>query len=121
HIIDRHALALMKQGSFLVNVARGPLVDEKALIAALQSGHLAGAGLDVFDPEPPDPENPLPMMENVIATGHNLGFSDESNRVGNTRAAVAALAVARKTVPPNLVNPEVLDHPRIKEFLATRQ
>ena len=119
HIIDSRALGLMKQGSFLVNVARGPLVDEPALIAALHSGRLAGAGLDVFDPEPPDPENPLPMMDNVIATGHNLGFSDESNRVGNTRAADAVVAVAQGQVPPNLVNPKVLDHPRVKNFLAT--
>lgn len=121
HIIDRRALGLMKQGSFLVNVARGPLVEERALIDALQSGRLAGAGLDVFDPEPPEPDNPLLSMDTVIATGHNLGFSDESNRVGNTRAADAVVAVAQKRVPPNLVNPEVLDHPRVKDFLATRR
>lgn len=119
HIINSRTLGLIKQGAYLINVARGPLVDEKALIAALLSGRLAGAGLDVFDPEPPDPDNPLLSMDNVVATGHNLGFSDESNKVGNTMAAEAVVAVAQRRVPPNLVNPEVLDHPRLKSFLAT--
>jgi len=119
HIINSHALERMKEGSFLVNVARGPLVDETALVAAMESGRLAGAGLDVFDPEPPAPGNPLPMMGNVIATGHNLGFSDESNRLGNTYAASAVEKVARGKTPDNLVNPEVLEHPRIKKMKRT--
>ena len=120
HIINIRSLDLMKRGAFLINVARGPLVDEAALITALENGKLAGAGLDVFDPEPPIDGNPLLKMNNVIATGHNLGFSDESNRKGNTFAAAAVEAVARGNIPANLVNPEVLEHPRVIEFLETR-
>ena len=119
-IVDGRAIGRMKPGAFLVNVARGGLVDEAALIAALAEGRLGGAGLDVFDPEPPAADNPLLTMENVIATAHNMGFSDESNRLGNRFAAAAVEAVARGAVPANLVNPGVLDHPRVRAFLGRR-
>lgn len=79
HLIGARELAMLRPGSFVINVSRGPVVDEPALIAALQSGHLAGAGLDVFDPEPPAPDNPLLHMDNVVVTPHvasntDLGF-----------------------------------------------
>ncbi len=70
HLIGERQLRLLKPGSFLINVSRGPVVDEAALIRALQDGHLAGAGLDVFDPEPPMPDNPLLQMTNVVVTPH---------------------------------------------------
>jgi D-3-phosphoglycerate dehydrogenase len=77
HLIGERELRLMKPGSFLINVSRGPVVDEAALIGALESGHLAGAGLDVFDPEPPSPDNPLLRMTNVVVTPHVASNTDK--------------------------------------------
>jgi phosphoglycerate dehydrogenase-like enzyme len=75
-LIGARELRLMRPGSYLINVSRGPVVDEPALIQALLDGHLAGAGLDVFDPEPPHPENPLLHMPNVVVTPHVASNTD---------------------------------------------
>lgn len=72
-LFDRDALLRMRPGAFLYNIGRGPIVDTAALIEALQSGHLGGAGLDVTDPEPLPPDSPLWDMENVIVTSHTSG------------------------------------------------
>jgi D-2-hydroxyacid dehydrogenase (NADP+) len=77
HLVDARILGAMKRGSFLVNLARGGVVDEAALMASLDSGHLAGAALDVFAAEPLPPDNPLWSMPNVIITPHLGGFHDE--------------------------------------------
>ncbi len=114
NMINARSLARMKPGSFLINIGRGKLVNEPDLVAALASGHLGGAALDVFDPEPTTPDNPLLAMPNVIATGHNVGMTDENIRLGNTSAAEAVLAFAAGRLPDNIVNPAVLDHPRVK-------
>ena len=70
HIINKERLALMKPTAFIINTARGPLIDEAALIEALQEGRIAGAGLDVQEVEPPSEDNPLYYMDNVILTPH---------------------------------------------------
>ena len=78
HLINAMALKRMPKGTFLVNASRGPVVDEKALVAALESGHLGGAGLDVFEQEPTPADNPLRRMENVFFSPHVGGFTAES-------------------------------------------
>ena len=108
-MMNEETFAKMKRGSILINAGRGGLVDEGALINALESGHLFGAGLDVTDPEPALPDNPLLKMENVVVTPHVASATPEGKTrmfVGAVRQAVQVLKGER---PPNLVNPEVWD------------
>lgn len=78
HLINSEALARMRQGAYLVNASRGPVVEERALVAALQSGHLAGVALDVFEQEPTPKDNPLRRMENVFLSPHIGGATMEA-------------------------------------------
>jgi D-3-phosphoglycerate dehydrogenase / 2-oxoglutarate reductase len=107
-LIDGRRLALMKAGALLVNVARGPVVQEAALIAALQSGRLGGAALDVFDTQPLRPGHPFLSMPNVVITPHMAGITDESMARMGAGAAAEALRVLSGDLPLNLVNPEAL-------------
>lgn len=107
-MVDAAALARMKPGAILVNVARGPLVDEAALIAALASGHLGGAAIDVFDTQPLPPDHPFLALPNVILTPHMAGITTESMlRMGQGVVAEAQRVVAGD-LPRNLVNPEAV-------------
>jgi D-3-phosphoglycerate dehydrogenase len=102
-LVNRDFLARMKRGAFLLNTARGEIVEEGALLEALQSGHLRGAALDVFAPEPPSPDNPLLALKQVIATPH-LGSQTDSatNRMG-WMALQACLTVLRGETPAHRV------------------
>jgi D-3-phosphoglycerate dehydrogenase len=106
-LINAEKLALMRPGSFLVNVARGALIDEAALIEALRSGHLAGAGLDVYDPEPPDPNNPLFSLPNVVCTTHVGSYTGAGVLRMQVQCAEQVASMVRGERPSNLVNPEV--------------
>lgn len=99
HLIGAAELALMKPSAILVNTARGPVVDEAALLAALTGGAIAGAGLDVFDQEPPPPDNPLLGLDNVTLTAHLAGPTFESNAARVRNAFDNVQRVARGEAP----------------------
>lgn len=109
-IIGAAQFALMKPTAYLINAARGPVVDESSLMAALQAGRIAGAGLDVFEREPVDPTNPLLSMENVVALPH-VGSATEATRQAMVDLAVDnVLAVMQGKPPLTPVNPDVFPH-----------
>jgi D-3-phosphoglycerate dehydrogenase len=109
-LINAQALACMKPGAILVNTARGGLIDEPALAAALAEGRLAGAGLDVFAPQPPAPDNPLLGMDNVILTPHSAGMTREgAARIGKACAQNVLDGLEGRLDPGNVVNPETLE------------
>jgi phosphoglycerate dehydrogenase-like enzyme len=105
--------ALMKPTAYLINAARGPVVDESALITALRAGRIAGAGLDVFEREPVDPTNPLLTMDNVVVLPHVGSATDATRQAMVDLAADNVLAVLQGKPPITPVNPEAL--PRRKK------
>jgi phosphoglycerate dehydrogenase-like enzyme len=117
-LVGAPQFALMKADAVLINTARGPIVDEQALIEALQSGKIGGAGLDVFAQEPLDANSPLTKMDTVILTSHSIGWTEELFRDMGRIDCEGALAVYRGEAPKNVVNKAVLDHPLFLEKLA---
>ncbi len=109
-LIGASQLARMKPTAFVINTSRGPVIDEAALIAALQTGQIAGAALDVFDPEPLAGDSPLRSMENVVLTPHLAAYSIQS--LEDLRVAVTATVsdVIQGYLPRHVMNPSV--HPR---------
>ena len=118
HIVNAERLALMKPTAYLINTARGPIVDQKALTEVLQERRIAGAGLDVLEQEPPDPDDPILKLDNVILAPHALCWTDQCF-AGNGAADVAAvLEVQHGRVPRGVVNREVLETDAWKKRLA---
>ncbi len=116
-LIGERELNLMKDSAYLINTARGPIVNESALFKALASKRIAGAALDVFEQEPASGDNPLFRLDNVIVTPHSICWTDECFR-GNAEGAFrAAVAVAKGEVPKYVVNADVLQHPDIRTQL----
>jgi phosphoglycerate dehydrogenase-like enzyme len=107
-LIGAERLALMKPTAYLVNTARGPIVDEAALVAALRSGRLAGAALDVFDREPLPPGHPLTTLDNVVLTPHIGYVTREAYEIFFTEVVDAILAWLDGKVPARALNPEAL-------------
>jgi D-3-phosphoglycerate dehydrogenase len=118
HLLDAARLALMKPAALLVNVARGPVVDQAALADALREGRLAGAGLDVFEEEPVDPADPILTAPGFIGSPHSLGYWDELFRRCVADACSAILDVAAGRVPRDVANADVLESSLFIEKLA---
>ncbi|MEM7127619.1 MAG: NAD(P)-dependent oxidoreductase [Chloroflexota bacterium] len=107
HYIGEREMKLMAKGSYLINASRGPVVDEKALIRLLQADHFAAVGLDVFDPEPPEPDNPLLSMKNVVTTPHIASSTNQGVHDMMHGVADQVIQVINGERPTSLVNPDV--------------
>lgn len=115
-LIGEDELRLLKEDAFIVNTARGPIINQKALIKALKEGWISGAALDVFTEEPPKPDNPLLRMENVVVTPHFASCTIEAYQNETYTAAKDVLKVlkGKKLDPKHVANPEVLSKMELK-------
>jgi phosphoglycerate dehydrogenase-like enzyme len=111
HLIDERALAALPRGAYVVNTARGPVIKQEALVAALESGHIAGAGIDVFEREPFDDEC-LRKMSNVFLTPHSAFYSREGFDELRHKTAEEARRIVLGQPPRNVVNYQYLQNPR---------
>lgn len=116
HLMSTREFAQMKPSAYFINVSRGPVVDEPALIAALREKRIAGAALDVFEQEPVDPANPLLAMDNVIVTPHALCWTDECFHNMAITGLQSIVDTLQGKVPEFVVDRAVLDHPRVKAW-----
>ncbi len=107
HLINSETLKKMKNTAYLINTGRGPIIDEKALIEALNNNEIAGAGLDVLESEPIEPDNPLLKMANVIITPHAAWYSDEALVDIRSKVARGVAEVIGGKIPKYLVNKNV--------------
>lgn len=118
HMLSTSQFKVMKKSAILINISRGPIVDEAALVAALDKSEIAGAGLDVFEVEPIGARNPLLTMDNVIVTPHNLAWTDEL-ALGMGKSAFSSIqSSSRGEIPEFVVNKEVLETNQFKEKIA---
>jgi D-3-phosphoglycerate dehydrogenase len=119
HLINAQALAKMQDSAYLLNTARGPVVDEVALIDALQTGQIAGAGLDVFEREPLPADSPLTSMDNVVLTPHSASYSDYAFRLLSRRVAESVVDVLQGHWPRFVANPAVRTQLQLKPVRST--
>ncbi|MEE8420755.1 MAG: NAD(P)-dependent oxidoreductase, partial [Dehalococcoidales bacterium] len=115
HLVGARELAKMKETAFLINAARGPIVDEAALIKALRERRIRGAGLDVFEQEPIAMDNPLLTMDNVILSPHALAQTDQTFANMWRIITEQINQLVHGEIPEPLVNREVLENPLFKE------
>jgi phosphoglycerate dehydrogenase-like enzyme len=119
HLMNAERLRSMKPTAFLINTSRGGVIDEPALIHALQEGWISGVGLDVFAQEPLPAYSPLLKMDNVIVTPHTASYSEASRVRVRRRVAEEAARIARGEWPTALANPQVKGRSRFEQRLAT--
>jgi D-3-phosphoglycerate dehydrogenase len=117
-MIDARRLGLMKPTSFVINTARGPIVDERALTKVLQERRIAGAALDVFEEEPTPADNPLLKLDNVILAPHAMTYTDEGLRMLAEGGFRAARAFFNRQMPFRVCNPEVLERSEMKAWFG---
>jgi D-3-phosphoglycerate dehydrogenase len=117
HAVGQQELALMKSSAIVINTARGPIVDQSALLTALQNRQIAGAGLDVFEQEPVAADNPLLGLDNIILTPHSAALTRECVIRMALEAVKCTLEVFSGRVPPNVANPQVLASDRWKHLV----
>lgn len=118
HMVGDRELSLMKPTAYLINTARGPIVDEKALYEALADRRIAGAALDVFEQEPIASDNSILALDNVIVTPHSICWTDEFFRNLADSAFRSVLAVSRGEIPTYVVNRDVLKHSEVDAQLG---
>lgn len=119
-LINAKRIALMKSTAYLINVARGPIVDQQALINALRTGQIQGAGLDVFEKEPISPDDPLLTMDNVILAPHALCWTDQCFQRMGESACQSIVDIASGRIPKHVVNREVIETDSFRKKLAKR-
>ena len=120
HLIGESFFKAMKPTAYFINVSRGPIVDEEALIRALEAGEIAGAGLDVFEEEPTPADNPLLKMDNVVVTPHSAGASSESYASGLSSIGQETARILQGMWPMSLVNPDVKSRIPDRKSATTR-
>ncbi len=113
HLFNQAALRKMKPSAYFINVGRGPVHDQQALTRALKEGWIAGAGLDVLEKEPPDPDDPILTLDNVVFTPHYASYTEEAYHELRVKTAENAAAVLRGEWPKYLYNPEVRANARL--------
>ena len=120
-LLSRQRLALIRPSAYLINVARGEVVDQDALVEAIRERRIAGAALDVFSPEPLPPGHPLLRLENVILTPHAVGYTETLFSGMMSEACTALRSVVLGGLPDHLANPEVRDHPVLRRRMSERR